>query len=164
MAGTAQAQTDTIASYDAPVLVDLPNDTIAGIPLIRRAEFECLIYNRRASTVSTQWLVHYYTSDSLEFKVIPAKAVELVAAKDFYVQADGQFIGNIDKVLELYGTKDSTDSYIKDEAGKYLLTQPGIISEYEFFVHISTLPISIREALIGAGLSSTKLAAKWGAL
>lgn len=155
-----QAQ-QPVANFDAPIWVQLTNDTISGVPLLRKAEFECLIYNRRSQSVSLQWKVYHYTTDSVPFAIVPPRQVECVADRLGYVLPNGAYIGDMNAVLQSFGIKDAGGNYTKNAQGDYLLSQPGIMSEYDFFVYLSTLPISIQEAVYNNGLSNAKLQRKW---
>lgn len=143
---------DTLKTFESPVFVSVPNDTVAGIVFKRTATFEALILNHRTRSVSVQWRINYYNEDSVAVDVIPPYYREQNAINSIYILPDGSTAAWSEaELLEKYGVADSDGNYTKTETGKYILTRGDIMDGWSFYSKKATQPIPLTMLIKSAG-------------
>jgi hypothetical protein len=133
------AQRDTIATYDAPVYIQLPPDTIDNLVFKRVGELETIIWNRRTKNISFAYKVQYLTDRGNALRFVQEQYVQYEVTADKYVLPDGTLIGSLQDVQTLFGTQD------KD--GNWLYNQKGIMSEWDYMQLLSKQAVPLHDIL-----------------
>jgi len=99
----------------------------------RKAIFECLIYNQRSKTVTTQWGIYPTTAEGqiITSAMFRTATKELIADESTMVNpATGDYV-------------------VADADGNY---PEGSITEYAYFVYVAeNVPVKVHELILAAG-------------
>lgn len=127
-----------------------------------KATFLTMIYNVKPGVENTsiQVLVEKFTNKG---DLIKSYTKEINTIKGTYLRQDGSLIGDINKVLELYGSKTQVeveetneqgelvkvmkDEYLKDDEGNYIFTED-IREAVDFYLNIAeNVPVKINSLI-----------------
>jgi len=144
------------STYNDQIRVTLTDSTEDGLTMKRRAFFEAMIYNQRTKQISLQFNIRF-SGATKELKTVQSYVKEIVIGNNEYVvTATGAYVGNINQVLALYGTPDST-GYVKLPNGLYQLSTP-CMGYYDYMVKgfdtnqkLQTIIKNIATVAAGAG-------------
>lgn len=149
------------SAYNANIKFNMTDSIDSDIIFQRKAFFETLIYNQRVASISLQFRVEYFnTNGSKKSNIARAYSKEVnITNTNYVVTSTGVLIGDINKVLTLYGkpSGDSSQPYLKFSDGRYNLTI-GVMGEYDYLakgfdtnqkLHNTIKAIGQREAAAG---------------
>jgi hypothetical protein len=136
----------------AEIIIEMPNDTVAGMVFKRKATYECLISNYRSKTNAVQWRVNYFALNGDPVTIVPAYTIEQIASEQIFLYADATTAALSEtELLVKHGIKDSLDSYIKDSSGNYLYNRADIYDGWSIYMKMSKLPVPITTLIKSAG-------------
>jgi len=151
-ANAASAQ-HLIKRDTAEIIIEMPNDTVAGMVFKRKATYECLISNYRSKTNAVQWRVNYFSLSDDPVTIVPAYTIEQIASEQIFLYADATTAALSEaELLAKHGIKDSLNSYIKDSSGNYLYNRNDIYDGWSIYMKMSKLPVPITTLIKSAGL------------
>jgi hypothetical protein len=137
----------------AEIVIEMPNDTVAGMVFKRKATYECLISNYRSKTNAVQWRVNYFALSGDPVTIVPPYTIEQIASEQIFLYADATTAALSEtELLAKHGIKDSLDSYIKDSSGNYLFNRADIYDGWSIYMKMSKLPVPITTLIKSAGL------------
>jgi hypothetical protein len=136
----------------AEIIIEMPNDTVAGMVFKRKATYECLISNYRSKTNAVQWRVNYFALNGEPVTIVPPYTIEQIASEQIFLYADATTAALSEtELLAKHGIKDSLDSYIKDSSGNYLYNRSDIYDGWSIYMKMSKLPVPITTLIKSAG-------------
>lgn len=124
------------SAYNGQIRFPITDSAEGNYTFTRRATFECLTYNQRIKEITLQWFVRFGNIGQVDLRTLPGYAVSTsITNNNYVVSSTGAFVGDINKVLSLYGkpSGDINNPYLKLANGLFDLTT-ACMGEYDYWM------------------------------
>jgi hypothetical protein len=114
-----------------------------------------MIYNQRVKEITLQWFIRFGNIGQVDLKILAGYGVSTsITNNNYVVSSTGVFVGDLNKVLALYG-KPVADSFAKLPNGLYDLTTP-CMGEYDYWMKLLDSNVKIATAIRQNGVRNIK--------